>query len=188
MVYYYKRYWLNSTKRKGFYEANSRRNKIQIFRCPHQWSCMDTVNCWATICDSMCQILPTRKVCRASESRVCSGGSARHAVLACMTDFSYSSPHRAKTNVYHKSFCEHNLSDQTGTSWITASDTQKHCFQVSIPRTQSSSPKSWPRVSPEDSLLLGVCKIQAALSCWVNPSVHGRLLIVIWNLFLFLIL
>lgn len=89
----------------------------------------------------------------------------RHAVLACMTDFSYPSPHRAETNVHHKSFCEHNLSDQTGTSWITASDTHKHRFQVSIPRTQSSSPKSWPTVSPEDSLLLGVCRIRATLSC-----------------------
>ena len=64
-------------------------------------------------------------------------------MLACKTDFSYSSHHRAKTIVHHKFFCKHNFSDQTGTSWITASGTQKHSYQVGIPRTQSSSPKSW---------------------------------------------
>lgn len=109
---------------------------------------------YVTVCAKYCQ--PGKS----AEPR-----SPGFAVGACMTDLSNSSPHRAKTNVHHKSFCEHNLSDQTGTSWITASDTQKHCFQISTPRTQSSSPKSWPRVSPEDSLLLGVCRIRATLSC-----------------------
>ena len=45
MVYYYERYLLNSAKMKGFYEANSWRNKIQIFRSPYQWSCMDMTAC-----------------------------------------------------------------------------------------------------------------------------------------------
>ena len=87
MVYYYKRYQLNSAKRKGFYEANSRRNKIQIFRCPYQWSCMDAFNRWATILDSMCQILPTREVHRASESRVCSAGSVTQVCGACLQNW-----------------------------------------------------------------------------------------------------
>ena len=81
-------------------------------------------------------------------------------MLCCVTDLSYpdSSP-QSKTGVHHELHCLHKLSIKLVTPGPSPQSYKNTFIRQTIPGTQSSSPRGWPRAIPEVRFFLEMCRV-----------------------------
>lgn len=130
----------------------------------------------------ICHCCPPGQLPGVWKSRVFSGGSVPQACGACLHD--WPQPLRlqplTEQTVHHKSQGLHALSAQTGSSCLRPREYKNTLVGQTIPRAQSSSPKSWPSISHKEELLLRMCRTWApgaelTLSCMANCSLLSEI-------------